>query len=467
MFANLSRRYPTFGLCAGHCICAAVGVALFWGFTVDDALVTARVAWRLANGHGYRFNVAGPAVDAVTPLGWVYLIVPFAKRSPMTALAAARWLGAVVWVIAATWLGHALGRAGKRLNLAVLFLAAAPLGAWSSSGMETGAILALGAASLGDSATALVAIGLAAGLRPELVPFCTILGLRHYHARRAQTRWAAGCVLIPLASMALTACIRAMAFGSAVPLAAVAKPSDVIHGLRYVLAALIWTGPAWIWVGGWSKLDEKSRWLAAAIVGHLIGVVLVGGDWMPLWRLIVPAMPAMVWVANSLMATCRKRMHELGAFAGLLVATIMAWQVGLPARQVMRARSALIERASAPLAGAHLVAGLDIGWLGTATPSDILDLAGITDIRVATLPGGHTTKKIPNSWFDFRRPDALVLLSAPGAVLAPNWWETRFARGVENRVAALDYWRHCAVRSSVPLAHTRQFYVIVRCAERD
>ena len=128
-----------------------------------------------------------------------------------------------------------------------------------------------------------------------------------------------------------------------------------------------------------------------------------------------------------------------------------------------QARHVLVTDASPLLKDAHLVAGLDVGWLGVATSSDIMDLAGITDARVASLPGGHTTKKIPNSWFDFHKPDALVLLTAPGETLAPIWWQTRFARGVENRTSKLDYWRDCAVRGRVSLRHTRQFYVIVRC----
>ncbi|MDF3071929.1 MAG: hypothetical protein K0R38_7530, partial [Polyangiaceae bacterium] len=55
---------------------AALGASMawLWGFTVDDALITARVAWHLANGAGYRFNAGGPVVDAVTPLGFAVLL---------------------------------------------------------------------------------------------------------------------------------------------------------------------------------------------------------------------------------------------------------------------------------------------------------------------------------------------------------------------------------------------------------
>jgi len=463
LFANPSRKHPTLGLAGGYGIAAALGVVLFWGFTVDDALVTARVAWRLANGGGYRFNASGPAVDAVTPLGWVFLLVPFAARSPMVALEVARYLGAVAWVAAATWVGHLHAREERRNGLAVLFLAAAPLGAWSSAGMETGFVLALCSFALSDSAVALLAAGLAAALRPELLPFCTVLGLRHGWIRR-YSRWSWFCGLVPLGACAVTAAVRLIAFGTAVPLAVIAKPSDLTHGLRYTIGALVLTGPAWALVGGgWVGLDAKARWFVAAVTLHFAAMVLAGGDWMPLWRLAVPVLPALVWVATALTARRRKLWHSAGALVGLLVAAVVAWKVGLPGRKVMRAREELIERAAPLLRETRLVAGLDIGWLGIATPHDVLDLAGITDYRVASLPGGHTTKKIPNSWFDFRRPDTLVLLSAPGASLARRWWQTPFARGVENRVARLEYWQNCSARGTVALPNTRQFYVIVGC----
>lgn len=464
MFANLGRRHPSLGLALGCGICAALGVAALWGFTVDDALVTARVAWRLANGVGYRFNTSGPVVDAVTPLGWVYLLVPFARATPVGALNAAQYMGAAAWIVAATWLGTALGREGKKLDSSVLLLLAAPLGAWASAGMETGVVLGLATIALGDAWFSLVAIGLVAALRPELVPFCTVLGTRHYMGSIRHRRWSVLHVPTAAIAFACTAGIRYSVFGNAMPLAAVAKPSDLSHGLRYALSAVIFLGPLWMWLGpGWKRVDGKAKWLASAVFVHFAALVAVGGDWMPLWRLAIPAMPAMFWVANSLSAVRGTLWRWTGGLAAMSFVAVVGWKVGIPARHVMQARRALISDASPLLRDARLVAGLDVGWLGVATSGDIMDLAGITDLRVALLPGGHTTKRIPNSWFDFQKPDALVLLSAPGETLAPIWWQTRFARGVENRTAKLDYWRDCGVRGQIPLLHTQQFYVIVSC----
>ena len=47
----------------------------------------------------------GPIVDAVTPLGFAWLLAPFAKHGPLVALAYARVLGASAWLAAAAWLG--------------------------------------------------------------------------------------------------------------------------------------------------------------------------------------------------------------------------------------------------------------------------------------------------------------------------------------------------------------------------
>ncbi len=87
---------------------ALAGVAsalpLAWllrGFTVDDALITARVASNLGSGHGYRFNVGGSVVDAVTPLGFAQLLASSGPGSVLEMFERARWLGLATWLLAA------------------------------------------------------------------------------------------------------------------------------------------------------------------------------------------------------------------------------------------------------------------------------------------------------------------------------------------------------------------------------
>ena len=464
MFEKLGSRAKVWGFAVRCGVSALLGVVLAWGFTVDDALVTARVAWRLANGFGYRFNASGPVVDAVTPLGWVYLLAPFAHASPLTGLFAARCFGAALWVLSAMWCGSAVSRARACSDLTLPLLVAAPLGAWASAGMETGAVLALCTFALADSWYAALAAALAAAWRPELLPFCAIVSARPLNATGNHWATRLARLLCVVSAVMVVALIRRGEFGRALPLAAIAKPSDFGHGLSYSIGALFFLGPIWTWLGpGWNRIDCRSRWLAAAVAVHFVSIAAAGGDWMPLWRLAVPAMPAAFWVSNGLCSVRRSVRQQSGVIVAYAAIVCVSALVGVPARRVVQARERVIQEVRPLLEGSKLTAGLDIGWLGVATRDDIIDLAGITDPRIARIPGGHTSKNIKNAWFDALRPDALVLLVAPGESSANNWWDTRFARVVENSVAHLDYFRGCQKQGQASLMYTSQFYIVVRC----
>ena len=113
---------------------------LSWGFTVDDALITARVAHHLSSGHGYVYNLGGGSTDAVTPLGWAWLVSLFASEGPWAAFHGTRAVGALATLLVTWLLGRAL-RASSPPTEVVVFLFAQlalslPLGAWSSSGKE-------------------------------------------------------------------------------------------------------------------------------------------------------------------------------------------------------------------------------------------------------------------------------------------------------------------------------------------
>jgi hypothetical protein len=46
--------------------------------------------------------------------------------------------------------------------------------------------------------------------------------------------------------------------------------------------------------------------------------------------------------------------------------------------------------------------------VGAATDADIVDLAGATDVAIAALPGGHTSKPVSAAMLLERNPDCLV-----------------------------------------------------------
>ncbi|AUX22869.1 uncharacterized protein SOCEGT47_033850 [Sorangium cellulosum] len=474
------------------------------GFTVDDALITARYAHHLALGLGYRFNAAGPVTDGVTPLGWAFALAPFAAEGPLAALAAARVIGVISWTLAAGALALAVDRvSGRPVRFAALALlpASAPLGAWSAAGMETGVVLALGALSvalpaLGRPLAGAGCAGLAAALRPELLPFALVVALSAQAAPRAAPRgegaapaprsssppsssppssspparpgWVGALAALALAGLPFVAValVRLSLFGRPAPLAALAKAPDAALGARYALACFLLTGPlSLVAPRAWRALPAWPRGLLAAVAAHLLAVVAAGGDWMPLSRLVVPALPAVVLAAAHVASQAGARATALRIALALAGQLFVMVRVGPTAARVGPERLRVVEELRGPLAGAQVVAALDIGWLGAATGATIVDLAGVTDPAIAALPGGHTTKRIPGGLLDARGVDALVLLLAEGEALATPWTASRFARGVELRVArapgAGEAFAPVAV-SGVP--HLR--YVVLRRADR-
>jgi hypothetical protein len=421
---------------------AALGVASGWGFSVDDALISARVAHHLATGLGYRFNASGPSVDCVTPLGWAYLLATLAEGSAWQALTRASVGGAALWVLATAQLGRlcAARCRGWRLGLLALSLASClPLGAWACSGMETPVVMALGVLALSPGAGGALCAGLAAAWRPELAPWALTLALGGAILRRAALGGRAAALALALGPALVVAVLRQRLFGHPAPLAVFAKPSDLEHGLRYAFGAALLSGPPY-WLAawrGWRELPRELWAVVAALAVHLVVLVGVGGDWMPFWRLALPVFPGVFLVGAALLgangAGTRPGWSALRLVPVLGCALLLHVAQGSATRAVRADRARLMAELAPLAAGARRVATLDVGWVGAGDARDIVDLAGVTDPEVAYLPGGHTSKRLPPDFLQRRGVDALVLLAnEPSAESGP-----RYARQVEQRALAL------------------------------
>lgn len=480
-------------LAAAFAIAALVPALALRGFTVDDALITARYAAHVAAGEGYRLSAGGPVTDGVTPLGFVYLLAPFAGSGTLAAFAAARVIGVAAWTLSAAVLGLAVARvtsprprapapdperalpeaatsaapdrrSSRALVLVPLALVAtsAPLGAWASSGMETGLVTAIAALAaalpiLGRPRAAAACAGLAAGLRPELLPWAATLGVGLFLSHRAgpsraspapalapdEPRPPAGAprhawlfLFLSVLPFLVTAAVRLAAFGRPAPLSIFAKAPDARHGLVYAAACALLAGPTVLLAPiAIARLRGFSRALVASVFVHLGAVALAGGDWMPLSRLVVPVLPSLALAA--LFVAKEAALAATAARLALAVAghTFVLVHVGPTAAHVGEDRLRVLSELRPALAPSRVVASLDIGWVGAATDAAIVDLAGVTDPTIAALPGGHTTKQIPAGLLDARRADTLVLLLAPGERAADPWTRSRFARGVEVWIA--------------------------------
>lgn len=481
--------------CCGALLSAGaslVGLAIFWGFTVDDALITARVAHHLATGQGYRFNPTGPIVDAVTPFGWAHLLAVFGADGTVQTFHAARVLGAVAWIASAGWLGLHVTRTKGRLWPLAMLGWLAPVGMWASSGMETGLVLALVTFSLGRGLAAQLALSSAAAWRPELIPFATCLVLLRARGARQQV----GALAVVLGAPCLVALVRCRLFGIPYPLSAVAKPSDLTHGIWYALEAACWCGPLWLWLApGWpfrslpatpgelavTELGEGSLWqrlsrrlpgvpfvdrdvlaVALATFVHCGAVALAGGDWMPGYRLLVPVMPAMLFVAGHVPRQSRL-LTGLGITLALLTSIHLAMKLGPPARHIVEQRARLTDAAAKVLRSASVVATPDVGWVGAAFPGSIVDLAGVTDPAVAYLRGGHTSKLVESRLLIVRRVDHIIVLLAKGAPVDEPWIDSRFARPIDRRAAFLGSELGCAPSATLALPFTEQSYLVLDC----
>lgn len=402
----------------------AAGLAVCWGFAVDDALISARMAASLAQGIGYRFNPHGDIVDAVTPLGYAHLLSLCSGQTPLGVLQFARWLGAGVYVLAWARLGRLTFQHGNVGSwLLAMLLGFAPVAAtWASTGMETPLVFGLLVLGLGGgdapesrrvALSASLALGVAGAWRPELLACAGVMLLERASRERGVARlWP---LLLGLLPTLVVIVLRSTYFGRPMPLSVLAKPSDLEHGLRYAVGGWILTGlPLCVLAPRvWPRLSLRLRWWTAALFAHAVALLLAGGDWMALFRLYVPVLPLVLVVAVGIWRLAARWASLLRYVLAVLALVALWWQAGFAARHVMADRLALIEAARPALVG-HRVASVDIGWVAACEPEEVVDLAGVSDPSIAVLPGGHTSKRIDAQLFERRRVDRLVVLCSGG-----------------------------------------------------
>jgi len=206
--------------------------------------------------------------------------------------------------------------------------------------------------------------------------------------------------------------------------------------------------------------------LTLAVAAHFAAVALAGGDWMPLFRLMIPVVPALLLAVAELAATASRRFYlarvAVAVAMSLWVAILGAW----PARGVLADRLELIERLRLPLRDANMTATVDAGLVGASTEHALLDLAGVTDPTVARLSGGHTSKRVPEGLLESRGVDYAVFELAPGTRVADPWPDSRFVHAVSARLAGTPLLEGFELVAELPLGRTRR-YVVVRKSERS
>jgi len=399
--------------------------ALSWPYTVDDAFIVARYAGHLVDGLGYGMN-AHETSDGVTGPLWL-LPQCLAIAVGLDPIAAAKALGLLAAAMAAALVARRLSaRAqGKQIAwIAAVTCALSPsLGTWGASGLETGAAtLLVTLAALAATARPHVrpravgaCVALLAWLRPELAFACAaLLAVSWRRERRA------GSVALGLAFGGALAVIafRLALFGHALPMSLAAKAGSLSDGAEYALRSVLLatSGVGAVLVMRGARVGRSDdRALGVVLAAHVLAVLLAGGDWMPGYRLLVPVLPLYAWllaigVVRARRGTRRPAWLACAAF-GLALA-LPALDLGtrvpdLRAAGESQARSAALARWLQR--NARSVALVDVGYLGWRSGLPVLDLGGLTDARIAGMPGGHLEKRIDPAYFAERAPDALVL----------------------------------------------------------
>jgi len=464
-----------------------------WGFSVDDAWIVTRVVENGRKSGEFSFNLGAARTDALTPLGFAELLSAVCRLvGTADAFLAARVLGAgclVISLAAAAWTALAPGADplgglplfGRLLAWLATAAVSPSLAAWAGAGLETPVVAclctlgcavweraALAGRGAGGRAAGALLLGAATAWRPELLGFSLACAFQLERSAPSGPTPAARFGLRALGLLAVLALpslvalgLRLAWFGAPLPLSLSAKEPDLASGLRYAVGSLLLCGPLWLlWPLLLGASEGARRWLPA-FAAHALCVALAGGDWMPLYRLWVPVLPWLIAVGVRELRPSRVAFASL--FAAACTSTLLLFAYGSATRQVIPRRERMVAELRATLGGARAVAAVDIGWVGRATSAEVIDLAGVTDPRVAALPGGHTSKRIHPGFFSARSVDTWLIRAAdrsyvPAAPLSSIRCVYAVDQGLVRRAENLGF----RAVSTLVLPGTGEQYVVAR-----
>lgn len=328
---------------------AAASVAVGWSFgacTQDDAFISFRYAQHLIEGHGLVYNV-GERVEGFTNPLWTLLLAGVMGLGfdpvPASAVMGAACMAALTFTAAT--LAWRLGGPWAAVAAAAMIGVDPQAGLESVEGLETAlyallvtvAVGQLGRAAPGGHGASTVAFALAALTRPEapmlaaLAHFGLLVGDPEHRGARLRGALQAGA-LLGLQQAALVSA-RLWYYGEPLPNTFYAKVGGAAwaRGLRY-LGEHLQTHPG-LWAlaaiglviglraGG--SLRLRAALLGAPLLGQLLYVAQVGGDFKPTGRFVMPVLGLMAGLAG--LAVGRLGVRRSGmVLAGLLTALSVA-----------------------------------------------------------------------------------------------------------------------------------------------
>ena len=452
--------------------CAALAMAWLAVVQLDDVFIVYRYARNLAAGAGFVFN-PGERVEGVSCFLWTLLLAPFAALglslpSVAPVLGAGCGLSTIVLVAQIHAEGEGRTQLAWRDLLPALLLASSPhFLYWSVGALEAVPFALLVTLALRDHLREMrdntrfprsaLWLALATMTRPEAPLLIALMaGERLFETarrrwpvadRRAGLRWLALLLIIVLPVLAW----RYLYFGAWLPNTYYAKLGAPLTeraaiGLMYV--------PNWVatlvphlglqgWAlrsVGWQVLIlltlmvalalREARLRAAALItlGLVAASIFEGGDWMPMFRFLVPTLPFLALLgAAALLKLAARGRAGLYLTIGLVAMLLLACgdtayrerdgERGL--RRVYRgyqhAHQVVGAYIAAHAAAGETVAVMDVGMIGwLAAGQRIVDVSGLTDRYIAHAPGGFLNKRYPVSYILDLHPRFIVLVAGYG-----------------------------------------------------
>jgi hypothetical protein len=293
-----------------------------------------------------------------------------------------------------------------------------------------------------------VFLGLATLMRPEAPVLAAGLAVDRFltaESPRAGIRSVVPWGAVVAAFFGSLLVFRALYFGDLLPNTYYAKASgglaaNLASGLRYTLRFLPTLVPSFdvenagtVLAGGLALAallvhGVRSRALRPAallVLALVVAVLLEGGDWMVLHRFWVPALPFLSVLAVDAGRALRRAgksprvlVPALGLllFASGIVAGIRE-RDGINGLAVNAAGYEHAHHAVAAYLREHAepgdcVALMDVGIIGYEGGRDlrVLDISGLTDARIARMPGRFLDKQVPAETILARNPRFLVLV---------------------------------------------------------
>lgn len=306
-------------------VCAAIAPYLYlvysWNFLCDDAFISFRYAQNLVHGYGLRYNpVEQPPVEGYSNFLWVLLLAALAKigASPLLASRAISVLAGVLLLAAVYWTCRRTLTLDRLQAFMGAFACAVmpPLAVWSTGGLETipftlvlfVLIVRVTKSESGFPLLSASILGTAVMLlRPEGMGYPILAGALAAILRPRTSPvgpWLRGVAIylfIMIIALAAVTLWRFFYFDSLLPNTFYAKVgftgSQIVRGGYYIIQFfLAFAGALLVMMwSGFSLLQRKRPrthvMLFSAAVTLFVVPLLLGGDFMAMGRLLVPAVP--------------------------------------------------------------------------------------------------------------------------------------------------------------------------------